>query len=81
MKTLQLTAHVAADGMSATFRLRSEARFADGSPVTADDVAFSFDQRGPGYPRLVGSAMDIGAFEVQAPAVPLSFGTASSLTS
>ena len=29
--------------MSVTFRLRPEAKFADGSPITADDVVFSFD--------------------------------------
>jgi microcin C transport system substrate-binding protein len=30
------------DGKSVTFRLRPEARFADGSPLTADDVVHSF---------------------------------------
>lgn len=34
---------VAPDRMSVTFRLRSEAKFSDGSPITADDVVFSFD--------------------------------------
>jgi microcin C transport system substrate-binding protein len=37
------SAEVAADGMSATFKLRPEARFADGSAVTAEDVVFSFE--------------------------------------
>jgi microcin C transport system substrate-binding protein len=37
------TADVAADGMSVTFKLRPEAKFADGTPVTADDVVFSFE--------------------------------------
>jgi len=37
------SAEVADDGMSVTFHLRPEARFADGSPLTADDVAFSFE--------------------------------------
>jgi microcin C transport system substrate-binding protein len=37
------SAEVADDGMSVTFNLRPEARFADGSPITADDVVFSFD--------------------------------------
>ncbi len=36
-------AAVAKDGMSVTFRLRPEAKFSDGSPVTADDVVFTFD--------------------------------------
>ena len=34
---------VAKDGNSVTFRLRPEAKFSDGSPVTAEDVVFSFD--------------------------------------
>jgi len=37
------SAEVADDGMSVTFYLRPEARFSDGSPVTADDVVFSFE--------------------------------------
>lgn len=36
-------AEIAADRMSVTFRLRPEARFADGSAVTSDDVVFSFE--------------------------------------
>ncbi len=36
------TAEVAPDRMSVTFHLRPEAKFADGSPLTADDVVFSF---------------------------------------
>jgi len=35
---------VAADGMSAMFFLRKDATFHDGSPVTADDVKWSFDR-------------------------------------
>ena len=35
---------LADDGMSATFRLRSDAVFHDGSPVTADDVKWSLDR-------------------------------------
>ena len=37
------SAEVADDGLSVTFHLRPEARFADGSSVTADDVVFSFE--------------------------------------
>ena len=37
------SAEVAPDGMSVTFTLRPEAKFADGTPLTADDVAFSFE--------------------------------------
>lgn len=34
---------VADDRLSVTYTLRPEARFSDGSPVTAEDVAFSFE--------------------------------------
>lgn len=34
---------LAADGMSVTFALRQDATFWDGSPVTAQDVKWSFD--------------------------------------
>ncbi|MDM7323080.1 MAG: extracellular solute-binding protein [Gammaproteobacteria bacterium] len=34
---------LAEDGLSVTFRLRPQARFSDGTPVTAQDVKFSFD--------------------------------------
>ena len=37
------SADVADDKMSVTFALRPEAKFADGSPVTAHDCVFSFD--------------------------------------
>lgn len=37
------TVEVAADGLSAAFEIRPEARFADGSPVTAEDVVWTFD--------------------------------------
>lgn len=33
----------ASDGLSVTFHLNPKARFSDGTPVTADDVVFSFD--------------------------------------
>ena len=49
---------VAADGLSATFRLRPEARFHDGSPVTAQDVKYSYDTLvgpyvSPGYKTML----------------------------
>ncbi len=34
---------LAPDKLSVTFRLNAKARFSDGTPVTADDVKFSFD--------------------------------------
>lgn len=36
-------ARLADDGLSVTFHINPEARFSDGTPVTADDVKFSFD--------------------------------------
>lgn len=40
------------DVSSATFRLRKEARFSDGSPVTPEDVIFSFDKGKDLNPQL-----------------------------
>ncbi len=37
------SAELAGDKRSVTFKLRPEAKFADGSPITADDVVFSFN--------------------------------------
>jgi hypothetical protein len=47
----------------------------NGSPaIDAGDPTFTpppdYDQRGPGYPRVVNSRIDIGAFEVQAAPSP-----------
>ena len=36
------TADIAADRKSVTFALREEAKFADGTPLTAEDVCDSF---------------------------------------
>lgn len=49
---------VASDGLSATFRLRPEARFHNGKPVLAQDVKHSFDTlmgpyTSPGYKTLL----------------------------
>lgn len=47
------SADVATDGRSALFRLDERARFHDGSPITADDVAFSLDIiKSKGHPIL-----------------------------
>lgn len=54
------TADVAPDRMSITFKLRPEARFADGSAVTADDVVFSFDiLKEKGHPMYAITMRDI----------------------
>jgi microcin C transport system substrate-binding protein len=57
---------VAADGLSATFRLRREARFHNGKPVLAADVKHSFEtlvgpHAMPGYKSLF---IDVAAAEV-----------------
>jgi microcin C transport system substrate-binding protein len=45
------SADVAADGMSVTFKLRPEAKFADGTPITSADVVFSFETlKSKGHP-------------------------------
>jgi hypothetical protein len=41
-------------------------------PGVSNVLALDFDQRGPGYPRRIGSAVDIGAFELQATSASLS---------
>jgi len=49
---------VAADGMSCTFKLRKDAKFHDGAPVTAHDVKWSFDRavKVGGFPTFQMSA-------------------------
>lgn len=62
------TASVAADRMSVTFDLRPEARFADGSAVTADDVVFSFETlKAKGHPAYSISLRDVASAEALAP--------------
>jgi microcin C transport system substrate-binding protein len=47
------SAQLADDGSSVTFYLRPQARFSDGSPVTAEDVVFSFNLiKAKGHPSL-----------------------------
>jgi microcin C transport system substrate-binding protein len=47
------TADIAEDGLSVTFKLRENARFADNKAVTADDVVFSFDiLKEKGHPSI-----------------------------
>ena len=57
-------ADLAPDKRSVTFRLRPEAKFADGSPLTADDVAFSLDTlKEKGHPSIRLSLKDVAAAE------------------
>jgi peptide/nickel transport system substrate-binding protein len=50
------------------FTLREEARFSDGSPVTAEDVLWSFETLGSlGHPRYHGSWDKVGTAEATGP--------------
>ena len=46
--------------MSVTFKLRPEAKFADGTPLTADDVVFSFETlKTKGHPLFAQTLADV----------------------
>jgi microcin C transport system substrate-binding protein len=63
------SAELAADRKSVIFRLRSEAKFADGSPITADDVAFTFATlKEKGHPNYRVLLRDVSQVEVVDPA-------------
>lgn len=58
------SAEVADDKMSVTFFLREEARFSDGTPVTADDLVFSFDNlKSEGHPAISQQLRDVTSAE------------------
>lgn len=60
-------AEISEDRRSVTFYLRPEAKFRDGSPVTAEDVAFSIDMlRDPvkAHPQFHGPLRDVAKSEV-----------------
>ena len=62
------TVDVAADRKSAEFALRAQARFADGTPVTAADVCFSFETlRSKGHPSYRSQLRDVTGCEALAP--------------
>jgi microcin C transport system substrate-binding protein len=64
------SAEVGDDGKSVTFYLRPEARFADGTPMTADDVAFSFDTlKEKGHPLYRQMLQDVVKVEALDPAM------------
>ena len=60
---------VAADGMSATYRLRREARFQNGDQVTGADVKHSFDTliSKLAHPQYASTYVDIAACDVVDP--------------
>jgi microcin C transport system substrate-binding protein len=58
------SAELAPNGKSVTFNLRPEAKFADGLPLTADDVVFSFNTlKEKGRPEFVLSLHDVAKAE------------------
>lgn len=58
------TADVADDGLSVTFKMRPEAKFADGTPLTAEDVVFSFETiKAKGHPALAIPLRDVKSAE------------------
>ena len=58
------TAEVADDRMSVTFALRGEAKFADGTPLTAEDAVFSFQTlKEKGHPRYRIALRDVDKAE------------------
>ncbi len=62
------TADVAPDGMYVTFKLRPEAKFADGSAITAEDVVFSFETiKAKGHPALSIPVRDVKSVEALDP--------------
>jgi microcin C transport system substrate-binding protein len=63
------SAEVADDRMSVTFKLRPEAKFNDGSPLTADDVVFSFETlKSKGHPIYAQMLADVEKAEALDPA-------------
>jgi microcin C transport system substrate-binding protein len=61
-------AELADDGMSVTFYLRPEAKFSDGTALTAEDVAFSFDTlKEKGHPIYRQMLQDVVSAEALDP--------------
>ena len=61
---------VSGDGLAYRFRLRPEARFHDGSKLTADDVKWSLETlKAKGHPLVAQAIRDLDAVEVDAPDV------------
>lgn len=61
-------ADVAEDKHSVVFKLRSEAKFADGTPITPEDLVFTFETlKEKGHPRFRITLRDVTKAEVVAP--------------
>ena len=59
-------------GVTDTMSLQSNSPAIDGGSDSAATAAnLTTDQRGPGFPRNLGSSVDIGAFELQSVAIPI----------
>ncbi|NBX73112.1 MAG: ABC transporter substrate-binding protein [Alphaproteobacteria bacterium] len=59
---------VASDRTSMTFQLRAEAKFSDGSPITADDVVTTFDKlKTEGHPFYRSYYRDVSRVEKLSP--------------
>jgi ABC-type transport system substrate-binding protein len=64
----------AADGSSATFSLRRDARWSDGTPITADDLRFTLDTvRGEAWPGARAGYDRLTALEGAGPSVTFRF--------
>ncbi len=62
------SAELASDRMSVTFELRDAARFSDGTPVTAEDVQFSFEiLKKEGHPNYRTILRDVVGADVLGP--------------
>lgn len=62
------SADLAADKKSVVFKLRPEAKFADGTPVTSEDVVFSFNTlKEKGHPNFQLSMRDVEKAEALDP--------------
>jgi len=62
------SADVASDGLSVTFKLRPEAKFADGTPLTAADVVYSFTAlKEKGHPAISMTLHDVVSAEALDP--------------
>jgi microcin C transport system substrate-binding protein len=62
------SADIAPDGLSVTFKLRPEAKFADGTPLTAADVVYSFTAlKEKGHPAISMTLHDVVSAEALDP--------------